>query len=113
MRGRDRGSGTVLALALVGVVLILALGLGAMLTAQIGRGRAQVAADLAALAGAQTALAGDGAPCVIARDAARRNGAVLDECHEELVAVRVHVRIDLPVGRAGAWARAGPASARS
>lgn len=113
MSERDRGSGTVLALALVGVVLVLALGLGAVLTAQIGRGRAQAAADLAALAGAGTALAGGDAPCAEAREVARRNGAVLDQCYEEQGSLRVHARIDLSVGQAGAWARAGPASARS
>lgn len=109
---RDRGSGTVLALALIGVVLVLALALGALLTAQVGRGRARTAADLAAIAGAEAALAGGGA-CGAARETARRNGAVLDECDEERSGVvRVHARIDVPVGRAGAWARAGPRSAR-
>ena len=51
-RGDDQGSGTVLLLALVAVTLVVAALLGLLGSAQLGRGRAQTAADLGALAAA-------------------------------------------------------------
>lgn len=106
--GRDRGSASVLVLALVAVTVALATLLGLLASAHAARGRAQAAADLAALAGAQRALTG-GAACGLAREVAARNGAVLDRCHELPGAV-VEVAASVPGvwGVATAAARAGP-----
>ena len=113
-RGRDRGSGTVLLLALVAVALVVAALLGLLASAQLGRGRAQTAADLGALAGAARLLEGrPGDPCPTVADVVRRNGGTLSSCTDEgagVVTVRVVVRG--AAGSATASARAGPASAR-
>ena len=113
-RGDDQGSGTVLLLALVAVTLVVAGLLGLLGSAQLGRGRAQTAADLGALAGAARLLAGQpGDPCPTAAEVVRRNGARLSSCTDEgagVVTVRVAVRGS--AGSATASARAGPPSAR-
>ncbi|MDQ0375172.1 Rv3654c family TadE-like protein [Cellulomonas humilata] len=113
-RRSDRGSGTVLLLALVAVALVVATLLGLLASAQLGRGRAQTAADLGALAGAARLLAGQpGDPCPTAAEVVRRNGARLSSCTDEgagVVTVRVLVRG--AAGSATASARAGPTSAR-
>ena len=113
-RGDDQGSGTVLLLALVAVTLVVAALLGLLGSAQLGRGRAQTAADLGALAAASRLLAGQpGDPCPTAAEVVRRNGARLSSCTDEgagVVTVRVAVRGS--AGSATASARAGPPSAR-
>lgn len=127
-RGRcDEGSGTVLVLAVVAVVMVLAGLVAALASAQGARARAQTAADLAALAGAQRvatpggipldAGAVDGAdPCATARDVAARNGAGLRSCTagvDGVVEVTVAGRGGVMQGPAAtASARAGPADAR-
>lgn len=110
----DEGSATVLLLGLVCVVIAMAAFLGLLASAQSARGRAQAAADLAALAGATRLLpAGGGDPCEIAAQTSARNGGRLVGCDEQGGGV-VHVRVVVPtrVGPAFADARAGPASAR-
>nr|WP_255595977.1 Rv3654c family TadE-like protein [Cellulomonas sp. C5510] len=100
-----------LVLALVAVTVALATLLGLLASAHAARGRAQAAADLAALAGAQRALvAGDA--CGLAREVATRNGAGLDRCRELPGAV-VEVAASVPGvwGVASAAARAGPRAA--
>lgn len=79
--GRERGSGTVLAVALIGVLLICALAVAVVGVAVDARGRAQAAADLAALAAA-SALHEFGAadPCTVAAQLAHANGADLLSC---------------------------------
>lgn len=116
---RQRGSGTVLMLA---VVCVAALGLVAVLmfTAVSNAGaKAGTAADLAALAAADTArqlLPGD--PCAVAAATAAANEATLAGCTRQgpggqVVTVRVQVPVS-PVGwlppltRAQSVARAGP-----
>jgi hypothetical protein len=131
---RDRGSGTVMALALIAVVLVLTSVIGLLAGAQSARGQAQAAADLAALAGASRLVqdsiaqsgthvhAGSGsvgtsaerAACMIADEAARRNGAQLTGCAVQPGAVlRVTTSRRAMAGLATATARAGPVSARS
>lgn len=113
-RGDDQGSGTVLLLALVAVALVVAAMLGLLASAQLGRGRAQTAADLGALAGAARLLTGQpGDPCATVAEVVRRNRARLSSCTDEgagVVTVRVVVRG--AAGAATASARAGPTSAR-
>ena len=110
LRDDDRGAGTVLLLSVVLVGLLVAAGLGAVASAHAARGRAQAAADLAALAGA-TALRRHTADeaCRLAGEAARRNGAELRACHDEPVRVLV---VEVAASGAGmvavASARAGP-----
>lgn len=123
--GSDAGSGTALILALVAVVLVLAGALALLTGAQIARGRAQTAADLAALAGAEVisappgmALATealvDARPCDLARDVVGRNGARITTC--QVIGGRVvEVGAEVPaagLGPATGVARAGPASLR-
>ncbi|KRD45675.1 hypothetical protein ASE38_08830 [Cellulomonas sp. Root930] len=114
-RGGDRGSGTVLLLALVAVLLVVAGLLGLLAAAQLARGRAQTAADLGALAGAaQLLAAGSGDPCAVAAQTVRRNGGTLAACSDDGQGVlTVRVAVPTAIGAASAWARAGPASARS
>ena len=123
---RDSGSGTVLVVALVAVVLVLAGALGLLTGAQSARGRAQTAADLAALAGAEVISAPRGLvlaaeavaaalPCEVAGDAVGRNGARMTTCRViggRVVEVRTIVPAGLGLGPATATARAGPASLR-
>nr|WP_034620495.1 Rv3654c family TadE-like protein [Cellulomonas sp. URHE0023] len=110
----DDGSGTVLLLGLVCVVMFMAAFLGVLASAQSARGRAQAAADLAAIAGASQLLpVAGGDPCEIAAQTATRNGGRLSVCQDEGAAVvRVRVVVPTRVGVASAEARAGPASAR-
>ena len=110
----DEGSGTVLLVGLVCVAMLVAGSLGLLATAQSARGRAQAAADLAALAAASRLLPlGGGDACGIAGQTASRNGGRLAECQNEGAGVvRVRVVVATRVGAASAEARAGPTSAR-
>jgi secretion/DNA translocation related TadE-like protein len=104
----------VLLLGLICVVVLMAAFLGMLASAQTARGRAQSAADLAALAAAARVLPlGGGDPCGIAAQAATRNGGRLSACEDQGGGVvRVRVVVPTRVGLASAEARAGPASAR-
>ncbi len=110
----ERGAGSVLALAMTGVVVLVAfavLGIGALVATHR---LAQSAADLAALAGAQT-LQGGGDPCARAAEVARRNGATLQGCRVEgwnlaVTVVRSSPRLLGQVFQQRARSRAGPAA---
>lgn len=120
---RDVGSGTVLVIGLVAVVALLALSLGTVAVGYQARSRAQTAADLAALAGANALdvprgveVAEDArlttAPCARAGEAAHRNGARVVACRAAVRGVlSVTVRLAHPSG-VRAQARAGPAWTR-
>ncbi|MGY3564421.1 Rv3654c family TadE-like protein [Sinomonas sp. RB5] len=111
--GAEAGSGTVLALGL-GMVLILACAALAMLgQALAASSRAGAAADLAALAAADTERGlRPGAACATARETAELNGAVLTACAVEKPGSTVRVTVELetgaPWGPAVGRARAGP-----
>ncbi len=79
---RDRGSGTVLGLGTMGVLLSLLLGLGLLGGAVIARQQAQNAADLGAVAGAQTLKTGGDAQaaCARATELVEANGGHVDDC---------------------------------
>lgn len=112
----DHGAGTVfgLSLALVAIVLmavVLGVGQAAILTHRAGN-----AADLAALAAADTARGlRIGEPCEAAAEIARLNGAELLECEipaAHPTTVDIRVGIDLPpalsvFGQAQGRSRAG------
>jgi secretion/DNA translocation related TadE-like protein len=110
----DRGSATVWVVALSGV--LAAIGMAAVLvgSAVVGRHRAAGAADLAALAAAESAVRGRSDACGVAEAVARANGARLSGCSVDPgavvdVAVEVRVRLGpLGTGLATARARAGP-----
>ncbi len=92
MRATDRGSATILAVALSAALLCSGvLGL-AVVQAAVVMSRAQAAADLAALAGAQSA----GDKCGASAEVARANGASVTRCRAEGVDVVVEVTIPAP-----------------
>lgn len=93
--------------ALVSVTLSAAW-IGAVV---IARHRAQTAADLAALAAAQSLAAGPAAACGRAASVAAAMGATVQQCTVDGldVVVEAGVGVKVPVGtRAQAVARAGP-----
>ena len=87
-------------IATAGIVL---LGSEALLTTQ----EVQNAADLAALSGALAGVSGDGEPCVVAKDFAQANGAVVSSCANDAETLTVVVE---KFGRS-ATATAGPTDA--
>lgn len=95
------------------VLLALTAGGAAVGSAVVARHRAQAAADLAALAGAQHALYGAAPACVEVGVIARRMGAAVTRCVVEDLDVVVAVSVPVMLGRFGvgparAAARAGP-----
>ncbi|WP_081272303.1 Rv3654c family TadE-like protein [Mycobacteroides immunogenum] len=109
----DSGSATIVAVAMMAVLLALTAGGAAVGSAVVARHRAQAAADLAALAGAQHALYGAAPACVEVGVIARRMGAAVTRCVVEDLDVVVAVSVPVMLGRFGvgparAAARAGP-----
>ena len=92
----ERGSGALL--VLVGVGLLLAAGLVASLLGGVlvVRTRVAAAADLAALAGASTALSGADEACAQAARVAAANGTRLDSCRLQGVQLWVEVSAATP-----------------
>lgn len=123
---QERGSGTVLAVGII-AVLILLLSLTAVLgAAAAAKAQAQRAADLAALAAADTARGlAIGDPCTVAAEVAAQNGTALQECtvggehpnevtvtvsRESGVVIITHLVPAITLSAAGT-ARAGPPDA--
>ncbi|WP_078324442.1 Rv3654c family TadE-like protein [Mycobacteroides salmoniphilum] len=109
----DNGSATIVAVAMMAVLLALTAGGAAVGEAVVARHRAQAAADLSALAGAQRALYGTAPACAEATVVARRVGAAITGCMVEDLDVVVSVNVPVILGRFGmgparATARAGP-----
>jgi secretion/DNA translocation related TadE-like protein len=110
---RERGSATVWLLgAMLACCAICAIWI-TVAQAGVSRQRAEIAADLAALAGAQAASTGESSPCAAAADIALRNGGRLASCTvsgDGLVdfSVAVTVEVSSPM-TARAEARAGDA----
>lgn len=115
---RSEGNGTVMGLLLV-VLTLLALGCVLLFVAASGAAtQAGTAADLAALAAADTARGlRPGTPCTVAEALSRANGAVLEECHIETPGDTVRITVSVPVNfafsgislyHASAASRAGP-----
>jgi secretion/DNA translocation related TadE-like protein len=103
----------VLVLALAAVLAVVGAVAAAVGAVAVARHRAASVADLAALAAADRALAGQGVGCAAARRAADASAAVLVSCRVtgEIADVVVTVR---PAGALGSWgmarshSRAGP-----
>ena len=101
-----------MAISVIGLLLTLGAGLGVATALFVDHRVAQSAADLAALAGADTAGAG-GVPCAVAANIAEANRARLVDCAVIGREVRVTVQVEGPrwLGQTGdltAQARAGP-----
>jgi secretion/DNA translocation related TadE-like protein len=108
----DGGSATIWVLAAGLVVVLVAATLAMVGSATVARHRAQVAADLAALAAALRAWDGQSVACDRAADLSARNGASLVACRLEgldaIVTVEVRAGGAARWGAARASARAGP-----
>lgn len=114
----NHGSGSVLGLLLVAVALLAAGCVLLFLAAGQATTRAGTAADLAALAAADTARGlRAGSPCDVAQALTETNGAMLTECRVEGAGDTVRLSVAVEVGfsfaglrlyRATATARAGP-----
>ena len=110
----DEGSGSVLTLAVAGVLVVLAVALGLCVQATVAHARAQLVADLSALAAAREVqraafgIPGAADPCTHAADVAAHDGGRLTTC-EELPGGRVRVTavVDTSLGDAHATALAG------
>lgn len=107
----DRGSATLWLLASGLLLLIAALAGAAVGSARVARHQAQVAADLAALAGAARALDGPDAACSRATVIASANGAHITMC--TLDGLDLLVSVTVPVARLPGPARTAQASARA
>lgn len=111
MRREERGAGTVLVVTCAALLLWLGLALAVVAAVVLDHRRAQAAADLAALAGAEAVATGTA--CATADRAATANGADLRECHVLGSDVVVDVGVTGPTVwgwtfRLSAQARAGP-----
>lgn len=98
---------------MMAVLLAVTAGGVAVGSAVVARHRAQAAADLSALAGAQRALYGAAPACARATVIARRMGAAFAHCVVEDLDLVVMVEVPVALGRFGvgparASARAGP-----
>lgn len=109
----DRGAATIWTAGGIAAVLVLVTWLLSFVSAVAVRHRAESAADLAALAAASWAVAGEGAACAQARWVAERMGVVVRSCRlsnwdalVEVVAEPAGVLGEF--GAAVAKARAGP-----
>lgn len=112
--GKDSGSGTVIVLGTVLGAIVLFLGVLLLVQATVGAARAAAAADLAALAGADT-IRGlrSGDPCDVAAEVAARNAAELSACVPDPGARTVVVWVQASAASLLPWpataqARAGP-----
>ncbi|STC69454.1 Rv3654c family TadE-like protein [Corynebacterium pilosum] len=99
----DSGAATVASAGIITAVTALLLVVAGAVGHVVGSHRVQVAADLAAVAGA-TALYSGHNPCVIARHTAELNNASLTTCET----VEADVVVTLTVPLAEATSRAGP-----
>jgi secretion/DNA translocation related TadE-like protein len=97
-RRRERGSASVVILTALGFAAILSAFAVDLARASGGRGRAQVAADAAALAAAQELVVPTGSsPRGVADDYAARNGARVVSCACDPGSDQVVVTVELPV----------------
>jgi secretion/DNA translocation related TadE-like protein len=103
----DRGSASVWLLAVGLVVVSVGLGAVEVGVALTDRHRAQVAADLGALAGARYAKDGASTACARAEEVVGANGAKLVACQLD----GLDLMVTTQVGPARATARAGPVRA--
>jgi secretion/DNA translocation related TadE-like protein len=95
----DRGSVTVLGIAVIVVLAVVTMGLADLGRVLLASGRAQTAADAAALAAAQSlAFPTELEPEDAAALLAERNGAELASCACEAGTLEARVEVRTPVG---------------
>jgi secretion/DNA translocation related TadE-like protein len=95
----DSGSVSIVAAVTIAVLAALTMGCADLARALVAVGRADTAADAAALAAAQELVAPTGsAPGSVAAEYAERNGATLMECSCEAGAADVTVAVEVQVG---------------
>lgn len=95
----QRGSVSAVVAAVVGMALVLTMGVADVGRALVARSRAEVVADLAALAAAQElAMPSGSEPASVANEYATRNGARLLSCGCELGSSEAMVRVSIEVG---------------
>jgi secretion/DNA translocation related TadE-like protein len=95
----ERGSVTVLGIAVIVVLAVVAMGLADLGRVLLATGRAQAAADAAALAAAQSlAFPTELEPEAAARSFAERNGAELVSCACQAGTFEARVEVRTPVG---------------
>lgn len=105
-------TGAASVLAWTGAATAVVGGLSLLGTGVIAQSRAETAADLAALAGADALAAAHGQPCEVAAEAADRNGALLVICEQREWDVLVTVQVKAsPLPAATSHSRAGPGPA--
>jgi secretion/DNA translocation related TadE-like protein len=95
----ERGSVSIVAAVTIAVLAALTMGCADLARALVAVGRADTAADAAALAAAQELAAPSGsAPSSVAADYAERNGATLVECSCEPGTTEAVVAVEVRVG---------------
>lgn len=104
----DRGSASVWVLGFALAVVVLGVAVTLVGSAFVTRHRAQVAADLGALAGAPSVLRGPETACARAGELVSANGGRLTGCRVDGPDLVVEVEVRAAVGVAHAGARAGP-----
>jgi secretion/DNA translocation related TadE-like protein len=96
----ERGSVSVVAAVTIAVIASLAMGCADLSRALVAVGRADTAADAAALAAAQELASPAGrTPQSVAADYATRNGATLVSCVCDPGADEAVVTVELPIGQ--------------
>jgi secretion/DNA translocation related TadE-like protein len=113
-RRTESGIATLWGLAIIGILLLFAAVSAGVVSLVGARHQAETAADLAALAGAQTAADGTGDPCQAADRVAAANRGRLVRCAVDGDVVAVRVEVESPRLLGHTWtltgrARAGPA----
>ena len=109
----ERGAGTVLVLGGIGLLLAVAVAASLVGGVLLVRTRAAAAADLAALAGATSALSGEQEACSQAARVAQANGVRLDSCVLRDVQLWVEVSMPTPDGLRRIVSLPGRARARA
>ena len=104
MKHRERGSATLVATVAIAAFTVLTLVVLEGAIDILDRHRAQVSADLAAVAAATALWFGDDACAVASRTAGRNSGGRLRSCRTE----GADVIVEVTVGDATIGARAGP-----
>lgn len=93
----DAGIISVLLAAITAATVMIAGALGSLAVLTRVHAQSDAAADLAALAAANTLLT-ETDPCAIARDVAERNSAVLESCAITGAVASVWVSVEIPAG---------------
>lgn len=103
----DDGYATVAAAGIIVAIVAVSLSLIGVASHVVARHQGQLAADMAAVAGAE-AFARGKPPCAVAREIAEANHAAVDSCRADNHDVLVEVTAGISVTSASARARAGP-----